>query len=128
MARVWHVSCVLRPTRSRTSTIVMPLSSVRAAAERKPLLTQQAEAAPSVRKVYRMLVLSRKIGQKIVIEGEITVMVTHVAGNRVKLGIEAPDHVRIARDELQEVLDSFADEKTASPTAAKIVADTFGAC
>jgi len=47
-----------------------------------------------------MLVLSRKIGEKIHIGNNITVTVVEVSGNRVKLGLEAPDSVRILRSEL----------------------------
>ncbi len=46
-----------------------------------------------------MLVLSRKPGEKIVIGG-ITVTVLEVHGDRVRVGIEAPEHVRILRAEL----------------------------
>ena len=48
-----------------------------------------------------MLVLSRKVGQRIVIGENITVVVNRVAGNRVTLGIEAPDDVHIMRGELE---------------------------
>jgi carbon storage regulator len=48
-----------------------------------------------------MLVLSRKIGVKLVIGDNITVVVSRVAGNRVTLGIEAPSDVRIVRGELR---------------------------
>lgn len=48
-----------------------------------------------------MLVLSRKVGEKLVIGGNITVVVSRVAGNRVTLGIEAPSDVRVIRGELQ---------------------------
>ena len=48
-----------------------------------------------------MLVLSRKIGEKLVIGDNITVVVSRVAGNRVMLGIEAPQEVRIIRGELK---------------------------
>lgn len=47
-----------------------------------------------------MLVLSRKTGEKVVIGGGITVTVLVTEGNRVRLGFEAPDHVRILRKEL----------------------------
>ncbi len=49
-----------------------------------------------------MLVLSRKVGERLVIGGNITVVVNRVAGNRVTLGIEAPDTVRIVRGELDK--------------------------
>jgi carbon storage regulator len=48
-----------------------------------------------------MLVLSRKIGEKLVIGDNITVVISRVAGNRVTLGIEAPNSVRIVRGELR---------------------------
>src|SRR5688572_17213014 len=47
-----------------------------------------------------MLVLSRKVNEKLVIGDNITVVVSRVAGNRVTLGIEAPHDVRIVRGEL----------------------------
>ena len=55
-----------------------------------------------------MLVLSRKIGEKLVIGDNITVVVSRVAGNRVTLGIEAPTDVRIVRGELHFELDDAA--------------------
>ena len=45
-----------------------------------------------------MLVLSRKLGERLVIGDNITVVVNRVAGNRVTLGIEAPSDVRIEFD------------------------------
>ena len=57
-----------------------------------------------------MLVLSRKVGEKLVIDGGIVVTVNRIAGNRVTLGIEAPDHVRIVRGELQPIVGAFAGD------------------
>jgi carbon storage regulator len=51
-----------------------------------------------------MLVLSRKVGEKLVIDGNITIVVSRVAGNRVTIGIDAPDSVRIVRGELKPAL------------------------
>lgn len=56
-----------------------------------------------------MLVLTRKVGEKILIGDDITVVVTKSAGNRVTLGIEAPKDVRIVRGELETYVDAFAD-------------------
>ena len=47
-----------------------------------------------------MLVLTRKELESICIGDEIIVTVTEVRGGRVKLGIEAPRHVRIDRQEI----------------------------
>ncbi|MBI3837692.1 MAG: carbon storage regulator [Planctomycetia bacterium] len=47
-----------------------------------------------------MLVLSRKIGEKVVIGDGIVVVVKRIFGQRVTFGIEAPETVRIVRGEL----------------------------
>ena len=49
-----------------------------------------------------MLVLSRKVGETIHIDGQIKVRVMRIKGNRVKVGIEAPKEVHIVRSELGE--------------------------
>lgn len=55
-----------------------------------------------------MLVLSRKVGEEIVIGSDIRVSVVAVKGNRVRIGITAPRDVNIVRGELAEPeLDSF---------------------
>jgi carbon storage regulator len=48
----------------------------------------------------KMLVLSRKVGDKLVIDGNITVEVVKIQGNRISLGIVAPSNVKILRGEL----------------------------
>ena len=47
-----------------------------------------------------MLVLSRKQDEEILIGKGISIRVIRVQGGRVKLGIEAPDSVRITRAEI----------------------------
>lgn len=49
-----------------------------------------------------MLVLTRKLGESIVIDDDIIVRVTAVQGNRVKVAIEAPRSRRILRGEIVE--------------------------
>jgi carbon storage regulator len=49
---------------------------------------------------YRMLVLSRKVGEKILIGDDITITVVDIGPGRVKLGIAAPADHRILRSEL----------------------------
>ena len=49
-----------------------------------------------------MLVLRRKAGEAIVLNGTITIHVLAVEGERVKLGISAPPEVVIVRSELLE--------------------------
>lgn len=47
-----------------------------------------------------MLVLTRKTGQEIVIDGEIRITVSSIGDGRVKIGIAAPPHVKIDRAEV----------------------------
>jgi carbon storage regulator len=47
-----------------------------------------------------MLVLSRKLNEKIVIDGGIVVTVVKIDRNQVRIGIEAPSHVRVFREEI----------------------------
>ena len=56
-----------------------------------------------------MLVLTRRIGEEIVIGGNICVSVVAVQGNKVRLGIAAPDSVTIDRREVHDRRIVFAD-------------------
>ena len=47
-----------------------------------------------------MLVLRRKVGQQIIIAGDIRITVFALQGQQVKIGIEAPADVPIVRAEL----------------------------
>ena len=47
-----------------------------------------------------MLVLTRNIGETIIINGDIEVTVTDIQGGQVRVGIEAPKDVIIHREEI----------------------------
>lgn len=49
-----------------------------------------------------MLVLSRKVGDKVVVDGNITVEVIKIQGNRIILGVVAPPKIKILRGELTQ--------------------------
>jgi carbon storage regulator len=50
-----------------------------------------------------MLVLTRSIGERLFIkDGEIKIQVLEVKGNQVRIGIEAPKHIAIHREEVFE--------------------------
>ena len=49
-----------------------------------------------------MLVLTRNVGEKIVIDNNIHITVVSVKGGKVRIGIEAPDFVRVDRQEVHE--------------------------
>jgi len=49
-----------------------------------------------------MLVLSRKVGQRILVGDDVVVTVVRIAGGGVRLGIEAPDDWAVVREELKQ--------------------------
>jgi carbon storage regulator len=49
-----------------------------------------------------MLVLTRRIGETVVIDGDIRVTVVAVQGGRIRLGIAAPSGVIVDREEVHE--------------------------
>ena len=51
-----------------------------------------------------MLILARKIGESIKIGDNISIEIISVAGNTVKIGIEAPKEVGILRKELYDLV------------------------
>ena len=53
-----------------------------------------------------MLVLTRKLGQSIMIGDRVEVQVLSVAGEKVRLGITAPKDVSIFRNEVYERIES----------------------
>lgn len=53
-----------------------------------------------------MLVLSRKLGETIVIAGDIKITVVEVRGDKVRLGIEAPADIPVHRQEVHDAINS----------------------
>jgi carbon storage regulator len=49
-----------------------------------------------------MLVISRRLGEGIVIDRDIRIVVLRVQGNRVRLGIDASPSVSVDREEIHE--------------------------
>lgn len=52
-----------------------------------------------------MLVLSRKKREYIVINDVVRVTVIEIRGDKVRLGIEAPDHMSVHRSEVHEAIE-----------------------
>lgn len=71
-----------------------------------------------------MLVLTRRIGETVIIQDNIKVKVLEINGNQVKLGFEAPSEVKIYREEIYNQI--IAENKLAASVdkdSAKKVAD-----
>ena len=56
----------------------------------------------SLRKDARMLVLSRKLSESIIIGDNVRITVVGISGNQVRLGFEAPKEVQIYREEIRD--------------------------
>lgn len=67
-----------------------------------------------------MLILARKVGQRIVIAGEIEITVVEVRGDQVRLGITAPRSIAVHRKEL---LEQVAAENVKAAGAAQTAPD-----
>ena len=61
-----------------------------------------------------MLVLSRKVGEAIVIGHGVRLVVAEAWGNRVRLAVDAPPEVSVHREEVQRRLDEFAVSPSAT--------------
>lgn len=57
-----------------------------------------------------MLILTRKIGESLLIGEDISISVLSVRGNQVKIGVKAPKDVSVHREEIYQRLKD-ADEK-----------------
>ena len=66
-----------------------------------------------------MLVLSRKIGESIVIQDQIEVTVLGVEGDNVRIGISAPKDVDIFRKEVYQSIQQ-SNRESAAPTQADL--------
>ena len=49
-----------------------------------------------------MLILTRRVGETVVIGNDVTVTVLGVKGNQVRLGVNAPREVAVHREEIYE--------------------------
>lgn len=68
-----------------------------------------------------MLVLSRRVGEEIVIAGNIRVRVTKIHGSRIRLAVEAPDNVAILRGEVaHRIREAPGEEGTTNPNLADV--------
>jgi carbon storage regulator CsrA len=67
-----------------------------------------------------MLILTRRVGEAVVIDEEVTVTVLGVKGNQVRIGVNAPKSVSVHRE---EIFERIKNERASSQNSFSIDSD-----
>ena len=70
-----------------------------------------------------MLILTRRVGETVMIGNEVTVTVLGVKGNQVRIGVNAPKDVAVHREEIYERIRREEDTDGHSPGPTVTVID-----
>ena len=65
-----------------------------------------------------MLILSRKAGESLILDGGIEIKITEIYGDKVRIGIDAPPQVKVYRKELYATIQENQSAAMAGPAAA----------
>jgi carbon storage regulator len=70
-----------------------------------------------------MLILTRRVGETVMIGNDVTVTVLGVKGNQVRVGVNAPKDVAVHREEIYERIKREEDPEGHAPGVTKVVDD-----
>lgn len=57
-----------------------------------------------------MLILTRKVGESLLIGDEVEITVLSIRGSQVKLGVKAPKEISVHREEIYQRIKALAQE------------------
>ena len=64
--------------------------------------------------IDNMLILTRRVGETLMIGDEVTVTVLGVKGNQVRIGVNAPRDVAVHREEIYDRIKSEQEQKNST--------------
>lgn len=68
-----------------------------------------------------MLILTRKIGESLLIGDDVEITVLSIRGSQVKLGVKAPKEISVHRKEIYQRIKALAEQQSDVETQAKLV-------
>lgn len=74
-----------------------------------------------------MLVLTRKLGEKLMIGDEVSVTIMEIRGNQVKIGVDAPRNVPVHREEVYRLIKEQNELAAAVTMDALLIWERMGA-
>ena len=61
-----------------------------------------------------MLILTRKVGESLLIGDDVSITILNIRGNQVKIGVQAPKDVSVPREEIYQRIHQTKDENKVS--------------
>lgn len=58
-----------------------------------------------------MLILTRKVGESLLIGDDVSITILNIRGNQVKIGVKAPKDVSVHREEIYQRIKKVQDEQ-----------------
>lgn len=58
-----------------------------------------------------MLILTRKIGESLLVGDDVEITVLNIRGNQVKLGVKAPKEISVHREEIYQRIKALSEEE-----------------